>query len=335
MKLKLIVICYLALYAVDAVLLFTLGMSSSGTAVVTAALCLALSLVLSLIFVVYLNTNVLKPIATITDYARRAATNDSVAKLEVSGAFSEIVDSIDHLRTELRREKELELAISRSRREMVTSISHNIVTPISSIRDIADLLRSRAEPGKERAQLEAIRNKADYVDELLTEMLRNVTEDDSDIDFNLNEYSSIDLYDLISNADYDKCCSYVGAIPKARLIYDEARLQNVLDHIISNAYKYAGTKVTIHNEISDNCLNLTFRDYGPGIPAEDIGEVFKKYYRGKNSSGKFGSGLGLYIAAYYMERMRGGVSCQNYTGGFGVTLSLPIAHAAGAEQLTL
>jgi signal transduction histidine kinase len=335
MKLKFIVIGYLALYAVDAVLLFTLGLSGDGTSVVTAVLCLALSLVISLIFVAYLNNSVLKPIATITDYAKRAAQNDSVAKLEIGGVFIDIVDAIDQLRAELRHEKELELAISRSRREMVTSISHNVVTPISTIRDIADLLRSRAEPGKERAQLEAIRNKADYVDEMLTDLLRNVTEDDSDIDFNLNEYSSIDLYDLISNADYDKCCSYVGAIPKARLIYDEARLQNVLDHIISNAYKYAGTRITIHNEISDNVLRVTFRDYGSGIPAEDISEVFKKYFRGKNSSGKFGSGLGLYIAAYYMERMKGTVSCENYNGGFGVTIGLPVAHAVSAEQLTL
>lgn len=218
---------------------------------------------------------------------------------------------------------------------MVTTINHSVKAPISSIRDIADLLRSRAEPGKERAQLEAICSKSEYVAELLTEMLKSMPEDDDEITVNLKKHSSMDLYDLINNADYDKQCAFIGAIPKSQVVYDEVRMQNVFDHIISNSYKYSGTKITVHSDIVDDQLQIILRDYGGGIAPEEISLVFQKHYRGKNAAGKYGAGLGLYVSAYYMERMHGSVSCENYTGGFGVTISLPLATAAAPEQLKL
>jgi histidine kinase len=66
-------------------------------------------------------------------------------------------------------------------------------------------------------------------------------------------------------------------------------------------------------------------DYGPGISEEELPLLFNKYYRGKNVDGKNGSGLGLYISKYFMEKMYGHIYCYNREDGFTVVIKSKLA----------
>ncbi len=87
--------------------------------------------------------------------------------------------------------------------------------------------------------------------------------------------------------------------------------------MVSNANKYAGTAIHVSFVEEGEGILIRLRDDGPGMPEEELSCVTEKYYRGSNTKGKTGSGLGLYLANMFMERMYGGMECGNVRSGDG------------------
>ena len=95
---------------------------------------------------------------------------------------------------------------------------------------------------------------------------------------------------------------------------------------ISNSYKYADTVIDISYSFSGAFLEMKIRDHGEGVNPEEISFLTNKFYRGrKNTSGKEGSGLGLYIASELMKKMNGQLICISVPEGFEVILKIPLA----------
>ena len=69
---------------------------------------------------------------------------------------------------------------------------------------------------------------------------------------------------------------------------------------------------------------MHFRDYGNGIPDENMPFIFDKFYRGSNCGSEQGSGLGLYIVKYVTEKMGGTVTLNNHKNGLEAIVSLPL-----------
>ena len=110
--------------------------------------------------------------------------------------------------------------------------------------------------------------------------------------------------------------SYVSA--------DRNRLIQIIENIINNARKYAKSHIDVSIIRSEESVEIHFRDYGGGIPDEDMPFIFDKFYRGRNSKNEQGSGLGLYIVKYIAEQMNGGVYLYNHSDGLEAVISLPL-----------
>lgn len=96
-----------------------------------------------------------------------------------------------------------------------------------------------------------------------------------------------------------------GAFSETELMADEKRLGQVLENLIGNAKKYApDTEITIWAERNreEQRYEIYVRDHRRGIPPEDTPFICKKFYRGRSAENAPGSGLGLYIVTYIMER---------------------------------
>ncbi len=107
---------------------------------------------------------------------------------------------------------------------------------------------------------------------------------------------------------------------------DETRLAQVIDNLMGNAIKYApGSMVKIEAVVAGGMYEISIRDFGPGIPAEDLPFATERFYRGGNASGQPGSGLGLFISAYLMKRMGGRLRLKNAHPGLKATVEFPIA----------
>ncbi len=98
-----------------------------------------------------------------------------------------------------------------------------------------------------------------------------------------------------------------GEMPSCLVWMDKLRLRQVIDNLISNSWKYAGTPVTVNFYETEEILGIRIRDEGEGVGEEELLLISDKYYRGNNAKGKGGSGLGLYLAKLFMEQMYGGI----------------------------
>src|SRR5690606_34800364 len=104
----------------------------------------------------------------------------------------------------------------------------------------------------------------------------------------VTEESSTALMEMIANVNDDHQIS-CEPIPDCIMLTDLNRLQQVLDNVLSNSYKYAGTPITIVSQLSQTHLELSIMDYGKGVTEDEMPLLFNKFYRGKQAEGLSGS----------------------------------------------
>ena len=124
----------------------------------------------------------------------------------------------------------------------------------------------------------------------------------------------------------------------ADVMADPDRLRQCIENLITNARKYAETNILVYFEKGQERdgdksgpggnhsgeVAVCVKDFGKGIPDEDMPFIFDKFYRGHNHGQKPGSGLGLYIVKYLMTQMNGDVLLNNTPDGLLVKLILPM-----------
>lgn len=277
-------------------------------------------------YFMFLNNVMFRPFQKLKRFAQSVAGGNLDLPLEMDkrnlfGAFSE---SFDIMREELLRARENERLANKSKKELVAQLSHDIKTPVASIKAVAELMLVHSEDEKEKERLQTIGAKADQINLLITNMFHATLEELQELKVTPVEELSTILPKLIVNADYDRRAE-VGQIPACMIVCDKIRLQQVFDNVIQNSYKYADTPIKVTSECKENKLVLTFRDDGTEMKEEDLPFVCEKFYRGKNSKGKQGSGLGLFISKYLMQQMEGDICCKMDREGFFVEILLQIA----------
>ena len=110
-------------------------------------------------------------------------------------------------------------------------------------------------------------------------------------------------------------------IPECLIYMDKLRMEQVIDNVIGNSNKYAGTEIRVSfkeitqgDGLNQKFIKMTIRDKGPGVPEEELSRITEKFFRGKGSETKQGSGLGLFLAKSFMERQGGAFEYYNDDG---------------------
>lgn len=279
-----------------------------------------------LLYFLYLNRKILRPFREMKDFARHIAAGnlDFPLPMDRNHTFGVFTESFDLMREQLKEARLKEADASRSKKELTASLSHDIKTPVASIKLTSELMLAMEKDENRQKKLQTIYQKAEQIDRLITNMLQSSLDELGELTVQPTEESSGTLEKMIREADYEgKLESF--RLPGCVLQMDLFRMEQVIGNIINNSYKYAATPIRIASEITEEGLRLEFMDYGKGVPDEELPYVFSKFYRGSNTGRKAdGSGLGLYITRNLMEKMKGFVECFNREDGFSVVLFIPL-----------
>jgi signal transduction histidine kinase len=289
---------------------------------------LLLLAILGIFYICFLNRSVLRPFRKMQQFAKHIARGDLEVPLEMDrnhlfGAFTE---SFDMMREELAAARHSEYLANKSKKELVASLSHDIKTPVASLKAITELMLLSARDEKTSRQLNTLYAKADQIDRLVTDMFHSTLEELNELKVSLTEEHSHLLTEIINNVNFYERIS-VASVPDCIITVDSLRLQQVIDNVVNNSYKYAnsGTPIDITFEIRDHYLEVDILDYGPGVPEEELPLIFNKFFRGSLAVSQNGAGLGLYISRYMMQKMQGEIVCSNRQNGFTVKLLIPLA----------
>ena len=285
-----------------------------------------------IVYYIYIDVRVVKPFSKMKFFSVRVASGDLDTPLEMDRGhvFGEFTEAFDIMREELKASREREEAAVRSRKELIAELSHDIKTPVASIKAMAEVLSITDIDDEQRKAISLINGKADQIDNLISNLFHATLEELEQLEVNVEEVSSAEIIRMIREADYQNKLTEID-IKDAVILGDMLRLNQVISNIISNSYKYAGTEINVESSIdltdedSDEFLLIRISDKGGGVSDNEIESITEKFKRGSNAQGKDGSGLGLYISKYLMEKMDGGLSVGNNGEGLTVTLRLKLA----------
>lgn len=270
---------------------------------------------------------VLKPFNKLTDLADRIAKGDMEIPLEYerTNYFGKFTWAFDRMRQNVRNSKESEREAIENNKTVIASLSHDIRTPVSSIRAYAEALEAdmAATPEEKAKYISVILSKCDEVTRLTDDMLLHSL---SDMDRLNVEISELDLIALSRKTSDELGCGFVNetGADVLKVSGDSMRIIQVIENLVRNSLKYADSDVEIKVQKDEEYAFVSVSDRGNGIPDEDLPFVFDKFYRGSNTGNVEGSGLGLYIVKYLITKMKGEVRAENVYPGLVVKFSLPL-----------
>jgi two-component system sensor histidine kinase KdpD len=225
---------------------------------------------------------------------------------------------------------------------LLETVSHDLRTPLASIRAAAGTLLDRhvdVPPEERYATAETIDRDAERLNRIVTNLLDLSRVEAGALHADLDGY---DLADLVETA-IDRARPRLGRgvvvelaeVPPVRV--DPAFLDQILDNLLENAARYAGRDAPVRvrvNPPDGDRVRLTVEDGGPGVPDAELERVFQKFYRvsRRGPAAKAGSGVGLAVVRGFAEAMGATVSARrSELGGLAVDLDLPVASPASGD----
>lgn len=276
----------------------------------------------------YVYFAILKPFETMKQFAEKIAQGNLDVPLdyERSNYFGDFTWAFDSMRREITKARSCEKEAVENNKTIIATLSHDIKTPIASIRAYAEGLEANLDTSAERRNryLRILMRKCDEVSKLTNDLFLHSVSDLDKLNITMEKF---ELSGFLRTCVEELCAENNDihlSLPAEKIIVraDKNRLMQVCENLINNARKYAKTTITLSVLSASDYVELHFRDYGSGILDEDMPFIFGKFYRGKNCGNEQGSGLGLYIVKYIIEKMDGQILLHNHPNGLEAVIFL-------------
>jgi histidine kinase len=303
-------------------------------------LCLIILVVTNGLLTYFMSKSIIKPI----NLLKKAAQSIKNGSLEHSitavrmDEIGQLTEVFEEMRLQLKESREIQKQYEENRKELIAHISHDLKTPITSIKGYIEGIRDGVADTLEKRTryIQTIYTKSVDMDHLIDELflfskldLGKVPFDFEEVDIKnyLADYIEELSFDLKKmNVEIDFHHNPTGSfLVKA----DREKFKRVLGNIIDNSLKYmdkVSKKLTITLASTVESVDIVIADNGPGIPEEAMPLIFNQFYRAEQSRNKLtgGSGLGLSIARMIVEEHQGRIQVESKSGtGTKITITLP------------
>lgn len=269
------------------------------------------------VFVILVNRKV-KYIKFITKEVKVIKDEGFGKTIEVKGRdeLAELCMGINDMSVELRQKIDNEKIIERGKNELITSVSHDLRTPLTSIIGYVDLLKKNGFHDKEKFDnyLEVIDERTKMLNKLINELFEYTKLNSHDIKLNYSEVEIVSLIEQIVG-EYIPIFNKEGLEIEKDIIYkdifiniDIEKIVRALENILTNAKKYSlkNSKVLIKVFEENNYVVISISNKSENISIYDLENIFERFYKVDKSREDLDStGLGLSIVKRIVELHNG------------------------------
>lgn len=300
------------------------------------AVAIAVLLLLAAFFTRRMNRVVLEPVELLVDGAKRIQDGNMEEEIDYQGEaeFERVCQSFNDMqRTILENQKQREKN-EKARTDMVTGISHDLRTPLTSIQGYIKGVLDGVADTKERQEkyLKTAYDSTREMNVLLQKLFEFSRIESGQMPFHmvradLAEFTSVYIAQKEEMADPENVTFSlkVGQEAMPEINMDVEQIPRIFDNLLENSMKYAGTR-PVEIEISvfatETEVVLEWNDHGNGVPEDKLPHIFERFYRCDEARKEKGSGVGLYVVNYIMEQHHGRVEAEN-DGGLKIRLLFP------------
>lgn len=261
----------------------------------------------------YFTRNVARPVSVIMDDLDAINKNNYEKHLNGKGVFSKVFQTIAQLDEQLKENK-------RTREEWIANISHDIKTPLSSIRGYAELM-SNEDYSFEKEEIVTYSKEIVYAEKIIEGLVGDlrISEKLEEGRFELHK-ENINLTELIKRCVKDVPQKQFGQssvtydLPEQlNYIGDVSLLKRSFQNLISNCFIHNDKQIhlIIKGYCEKNIVTISIADDGKGMSDEELKHIFDRYYRGTNTSMISGTGLGMAIAKSAVEAHGGTITVES------------------------
>lgn len=276
----------------------------------------------------FLTRSTLKPLRDLRDAVRRILhTGQTDDRVPVYGTE----DTVDELSTLFNAMLARITTLIDGMRNSLDHVAHDLRTPMTRLRVIAESALATGDPAKHREALLDCLEESERVLSMLTTLMDISEAETGTMRLNVTQVDVTQLAkevtDLYEDAAEDRGVTLTAAIPSGLTVpADRDRLRQAVANLVDNAIKYTprGGRVGITAGIDGRDVVIRVADTGPGISEHDLPRIFDRLYRGDDSRATRGLGLGLSLVRAYVEAQGGSVSVDSRPGeGSTFTMRLP------------
>ncbi|TBL80896.1 HAMP domain-containing histidine kinase [Paenibacillus thalictri] len=306
---------------------------------------LAVLLLTGVLLFRFITRSIIKPLNGLRHSAERIKEGDLQFEVKAQGndEIGQLCMAFEDMRRRLTNSVQLQLQYEENRKELLSSISHDLRTPITTIKGYVEGIQDGVADTQEKMDkyLNTIHTKVVGLDRLVDELFLYSKLDLKKLPYSFETVeASRFLEDVIQDLQFDlelRGVHIAGEFPRREIqvLADREKLRRIVLNLIDNCVKYMDkpekrivVKLTEHADKA----TVEIRDNGPGIRPEQLPYIFEKFYRAESrESGKSGSGLGLAIARQLVEGHGGGIWAESEWGE-GVSVFFTLKKCGGDES---